>query len=77
MTKGVLYLWGKLLAAAYNVWGGPATLGTNPTCIANLANNADAAFANGDANDMWSSVDATTPTNWWIGESVMTSTRPI
>ena len=26
------YLWGTLLAPAYNIWTGPATLGTNPTC---------------------------------------------
>jgi hypothetical protein len=49
----------------------PATLGTNPTCA--YGDPPDLAydpFANGDGNDMWSSVSGTTPTNWWIGQSV-------
>jgi hypothetical protein len=61
-----------LLAPAYNVWSGPATLGTNPTCFygGSPPTNAEDPFNNTDANDEWSSVSGTTLTTWWIGESV-------
>jgi hypothetical protein len=68
------YLWGTLLAPAYNVWTGPATLGWNPTCGwgGSPPDNAQDPFGNANANDDWSSADGTTPINWWIGESVGT-----
>jgi hypothetical protein len=65
------YLWGTLLAPAYNIWTGPATLGTNPTCFyGDPVSNEWDPFSNADSNDEWSSVSGTTPTTWWIGQSV-------
>jgi hypothetical protein len=66
------YLWGTLLAPAYNVWTGPATLGTNPTCFygGTPPTNGEDPFNNTDASDEWSSVKGTTLTTWWIGQSV-------
>lgn len=68
------YLWGTLLAPAYNVWTGPSTLGWNPTCAWGGPNpdNAQDPFGNANANDEWSSANGATSTNWWLGESVGT-----
>jgi hypothetical protein len=68
------YLWGTLLAPAYTIWTGPATLGWNPTCPWGGPNpdNAQDPFGNATANDEWTSADGSGQTNWWIGESVGT-----
>jgi hypothetical protein len=65
------YLWGKLLAAAYNVWTGPDTLGSNPTCFyGEPPTNEQDPFSNASPNATWPSVSKTTLTTWWIGQSV-------
>ena len=66
------YLWGTLMSVAYSVWTGPATLGPNPTCTANgvPATNESDPFSNTDANGRWSSVQGSTPTLWYVGQSV-------